>query len=156
MCGIKKKRERDTSELTYKAGTDSQTYRTHLWVPRVDKPGVWNEQIHTARCNIDKTHGPTVRRREAYTIPYIKYTEATIYCIAQGTILESRNEVSEKSLSRVRLFATPWTIQSARLLHPWDSLGKSTGVSCHFLFQGIFPTQGSNRVSHIAGRLLTT
>ena len=31
-----------------------------------------------------------------------------------------------------------------RLLHPWDFLGKSTGVGCHFLLQGIFPTQGSN------------
>ena len=30
----------------------------------------------------------------------------------------------------------------ARLLCPWDSSGKSTGVGCHFLFQGIFPTQG--------------
>ena len=27
---------------------------------------------------------------------------------------------------------------------PWDFLGKNTGVGCHFLFQGIFPTQGSN------------
>ena len=31
-----------------------------------------------------------------------------------------------------------------RLLCPWDSAGKSTGVGCHFLLQGIFPTQGSN------------
>ena len=31
-----------------------------------------------------------------------------------------------------------------RLLHPWDFLGKSTGVGCHFFLQGIFPTQGSN------------
>ena len=45
-----------------------------------------------------------------------------------------------KSLSRVQVFATPWT----RLLPPWDSPGKSTGVGCHFLLQGIFPTQGSN------------
>ena len=27
---------------------------------------------------------------------------------------------------------------------PWDFPGKSTGVGCHFLFQGIFLTQGSN------------
>ena len=27
---------------------------------------------------------------------------------------------------------------------PWDSPGKNTGVACHFLLQGIFPTQGSN------------
>ena len=31
----------------------------------------------------------------------------------------------------------------ARLHHPWDSPGKNTGVGCHFLLQGIFPTQGS-------------
>ena len=31
-----------------------------------------------------------------------------------------------------------------RLLHPWDFLGKNTGVGCHFLLQEIFPTQGSN------------
>ena len=30
------------------------------------------------------------------------------------------------------------------LLFPQDSPGKNTGVGCHFLFQGIFPTQGSN------------
>ena len=32
----------------------------------------------------------------------------------------------------------------ARLPSPWDSPGKNTGVGCHFLLQGIFPTQGSN------------
>ena len=29
-----------------------------------------------------------------------------------------------------------------RFLHPWDFLGKNTGVRCHFLLQQIFPTQG--------------
>ena len=32
------------------------------------------------------------------------------------------------------------------------SPGKNAGVGCHFLLQGIFPTQGSNLVSCIAGR----
>ena len=31
-----------------------------------------------------------------------------------------------------------------RLLHPSDFPGKNTEVSCHFLLQGIFLTQGSN------------
>ena len=31
-----------------------------------------------------------------------------------------------------------------RLSHPWDSPGKNTGVGCHFLLQGNFPTQGLN------------
>ena len=33
---------------------------------------------------------------------------------------------------------------SSRLLCPWDSPGKSTGVDCRFLLQGTFPTEGSN------------
>ena len=33
---------------------------------------------------------------------------------------------------------------SLQILCPWDSPGKNTGVGCHFLLQGIFPTQGSN------------
>ena len=33
---------------------------------------------------------------------------------------------------------------SARLLCPWDSPGKNSGVNCHALLQRIFPTQGSN------------
>ena len=32
----------------------------------------------------------------------------------------------------------------ARLLCPWDSPGKNTGVGCHPLLQGIFTTQGLN------------
>ena len=28
--------------------------------------------------------------------------------------------------------------------NPWDFSGKNTGAGCHFLLQGIFPTQGSN------------
>ena len=35
-------------------------------------------------------------------------------------------------------------LQPTGLLCPWDSLGKNTGVGCHALFQGIFPTQGLN------------
>ena len=36
------------------------------------------------------------------------------------------------------------TLKPARLLCPWDSPGKSTGVGCHFLLQEIFPIQGLN------------
>ena len=38
---------------------------------------------------------------------------------------------------------TPWTV-AIKLLCPWGFSGKSTGVGCHFLFQGIFPAQGLN------------
>ena len=38
----------------------------------------------------------------------------------------------------------PHGLQPTRLLSLWNFPGKSTGVGCHFLLQGIFPTQGSN------------
>ena len=38
----------------------------------------------------------------------------------------------------------PYGLQPTRLLCPWDSPGKNTGAGCHFLLQGLFPTQGSN------------
>ena len=38
----------------------------------------------------------------------------------------------------------PYGGQPPRLLCPWDSLGKNTGVVWHFFLQGIFLTQESN------------
>ena len=38
----------------------------------------------------------------------------------------------------------PHGLQPTRLLCPWDSPGKDTGVGSQALLQGIFPTQGSN------------
>ena len=38
----------------------------------------------------------------------------------------------------------PHGLQPTRLLCPWDSPGKNTGMGCLALLQGIFPTQGSN------------
>ena len=43
-------------------------------------------------------------------------------------------------LSHVWLFMT----LMAKLLCPWDFPGKNTRVDCHFLLQGIFPTQRLN------------
>ena len=48
--------------------------------------------------------------------------------------------------------AQPWPADSLRphgleptkLPCPWDSPGKNTGVGCHALLQGIFPTRGLN------------
>ena len=44
----------------------------------------------------------------------------------------------------------PHGLQPIRLLCPMDSPGKNTGEGCHFLFQGIFLTQGLNpRLLHL-------
>ena len=48
------------------------------------------------------------------------------------------------------LFATPW-LSPTRFLCPWDFPGKTTGLGCHFLLQGILPA-----TSALAGRFFTT
>ena len=45
--------------------------------------------------------------------------------------------------SCVQLGVTLWTV-AHQTPCPWDSPGKNTGMDCHALLQGIFPTQGSN------------
>ena len=58
-----------------------------------------------------------------------------------------------QSLSRVQLFATPWTLAHQAPFCPFDAgqsipgkhscPGKNTEMRCHALLQGIFPTQES-------------
>ena len=40
--------------------------------------------------------------------------------------------------------------QPARLLCPWDSPGKNTGVDCHVILQGIFLTRDQTHISYIS------
>ena len=63
---------------------------------------------------------------------------AQVWCLITISII-SESEVAQ-SCSTLR----PWGLQPTRLLCPWDSPGKNTGVGCHSLLQGIFPTQESN------------
>ena len=51
---------------------------------------------------------------------------------------ESESEVARSCLT----LCDP--VDCTRPLGPWDSPGENTGVGCHFLLQGIFPTQGLN------------
>ena len=61
-------------------------------------------------------------------------------------------------LSRSVVFSSLWprVLYPIRLLCPWDSPGKNTGVGCRFLFQGIFPTQGSTHSPTLACEFFTT
>ena len=67
---------------------------------------------------------------------------------------------AHRCLSRVRLGWTLRTVQPARLLCPWGSPSKNTGVDCQFLFQGNLPDPGiepmSPESSALADRLFTT
>ena len=61
-----------------------------------------------------------------------------------GFILIRCVSVFAESLTVMSDSLQPYGLQPASLLCPWDSPGKNTGVGCHALLQGIFPTQGSN------------
>ena len=69
-------------------------------------------------------------------------------CLATANLLQSCPTVQ------------PYGLHPARLLCPWDSPGKNTGVGCHALLHGIFPTRESNpglsRLPELAARFLTT
>ena len=71
---------------------------------------------------------------QTYLLIKIQYTTLyTDYCLHSCSCLATK------------LCLTLWWphgLQPAMLLCPWNSPGKNTG--CHFLFQGIFLTQGLN------------
>ena len=78
--------------------------------------------------------------------PLVSPTESKRLFFISASLLLSCTWSEVKSLSRVRLFATPWTVDYQT---PW-SMGFSrqewiaTGVGCHCLLRGIFLTQGTN------------
>ena len=47
-------------------------------------------------------------------------------------------------------------LQPAWLLCPWNFPGENTGVDCHFLLQGVFPTQDHTQVSYILKALFNS
>ena len=53
------------------------------------------------------------------------------------------------SFSCVQIFATLWT-ECTRLLCPWDSPGKNTGVGCHALLRGFSWPREWTRVSYVS------
>ena len=68
-----------------------------------------------------------------------------------------------KLLSCVRLFATPWTIQSMEfsrppreLYSPWNSSGQNARVSGFPFSRGSSQPRDQTRVSYIAGGLVTS
>ena len=71
--------------------------------------------------------------------------EGQVISVGSGHVLkwECCAEGWAQSLSCIRL-CDPMDCNPARLLHPWDFPGKSTGSDCQLLLQGIFLTQGSN------------
>ena len=79
--------------------------------------------------------------------PGLSHCRQILYCLShQGSPVKRKHTLftlcavccaMHCCFSRVWLFVTPWT-EPTRLLCPWNSPGKNTGVGCHALFQGVF------------------
>ena len=73
------------------------------------------------------TSKPGLSRFGRYSVPTLLYA----VCYA-------------KMLQSCLTLLQPHGLWPTRLHCQWDFSGKNTGVGCHALLQGIFPTQGSN------------
>ena len=58
----------------------------------------------------------------------------------------SQRKVKESEVAQSCPTLRPHELSSTRLLRPWSFPGKSTGVGCRLLLQGLFLTQGSSAV----------
>ena len=69
----------------------------------------------------------------------------TLFCLWLRLLLVHRDILLQKCavLNRIWLLVAPWTLACQVSLF-MEFLGENTGVGCHFLLQGIFPTQGLN------------
>ena len=65
-------------------------------------------------------------------------------CNPQNTELGDRGKICCYIASVMSNSLGPHGLWLARLLCPWDCPGSNTGMGCHFLHQGIFPTHGLN------------
>ena len=82
--------------------------------------------------------------------PLSVFPQPTRLAHSQTTTLQLQQKESEsRSVMSNQLFGTPWAIQPIEFSRP-------TEVGNLSLLQGIFPTQGSNHISWIAGRLFTS
>ena len=87
-------------------------------------------------------------KRERLWLTIIKYVESAPRQQWHQYVLLKKWKKSEVTQSCPTL-CDP---MDTRLLHPWDFLGKSTGVGCRFLLQGTSWPGDQTQVSHIVDR----
>ena len=103
---------------------------------------------HSSKCSSSlilwsKPIGCTTLRANPsrnYRVCVIMMSQCRLLKGDKGTPVPDAHSGGADFLIRIWLFV----VAPPRLLCPWDSSGKNTGMSCHFLLQGPFPTQGLN------------
>ena len=95
---------------------------------------------------------PSNKKTDRYALVYL---QRGIYSSGSEELQPHNLHMSYMLVPQLPNSLRPHEQQPARLLCPWDSPGKNTGVGCHAFLQGIFQTMDQTRVSCIAGRFFT-
>ena len=103
------------------------------------KPGDGGSVFHTTQQNGKSTYLWVMITIFLLPNSYFSFASSVFFKFSTRKSLLYNNVLSHLSCAWLCNLMEP-----ARLLCPWDSPGNNTGVSCHVLFQEIFPTQGSN------------
>ena len=77
----------------------------------------------------------------------------------QKTKIQNLKHFFSSACAPAQLLSHVWLFVTHQAPLSWDFPGKNIGVGCHFLLQGIFPTQGSNSrllFPALAGGFFTT
>ena len=116
----------DLSKGSKMVGLLQRALSTH-WSPVVRKPQRPGRIFWPQGCSLDILH---LRTRT-------KGTDTSFLAIMHVCMLSRFSRVSLR----------PYGLKPTRLLSPWNSPGKNTGVGCHALLEGVFSTQDINVVS---------
>ena len=126
-----------------------------------DIQGVWDRCVHTAILKMDNQQGPAVQHKEPCSMlcgsldgteiwrrmDTCTHMAESLHCSLETITILFVNwlcEIVSVSHSVMSDSLQLCGLQPSRLLCPWNSPGKNTGVSGHSLLQGIFPTQVLN------------
>ena len=108
-----------------------QTTRISYFVPFEQRAGA--RELRSSKSLDDNNSMKRSKMTIQREVEGSKYTKIKSVCLLSHSVMSNSLQ--------------PCELEPTRLLCPWDYPGKNTGVGCHFLLQGIFPTQELN--SHL-------
>ena len=114
------------------------------WSHTAKNSGSWNPSIYQAPKTMLfpwKTLPESYSRWSVFAFRFWKLDFTTFGMEINAILVKVSQEQSlRQGWNFLRACTCVLRVVSTRLLCPWDSPGKNTGVGCCFLLQGIFPT----------------
>ena len=126
------------------------------------EPQLYGSSVSFKLLKPNLSHGEDPRKSscgfgtERGRVIIVKYSQRVVHnkdiCLRGKDFGKKKKSVS---CSDMLDSSRPHGPQPTRLLSPWNSPGKNTGVGCHFFLHRVFLTQGSNPGLLIAGRFFS-